>query len=199
MTPPTADQGRQTRSRIIGRAVDRASIEGLESLSFGELAKDLRLSKAGVAGPFGSKEALQLAAFDRAVQIFREHVWDPAADMPAGRRRLEAVCGNWLSYLEHCPFPGGCVVTTASVEWDARSGPVHDAVATAQKRWLAVLSAEADVAIRTGELSPVPDARQLAFELNGIAMSLNQAIQLLGDSDAPNRARRALDRLMAAA
>ncbi len=200
MTPrATADDAARTRSRIVRRAVDRASIEGLGGLSFGQLAKDLRLSKAGVAGPFGSKETLQLAVLERAIEVFREQVWEPAADMPAGRARLAAVCENWVGYLERCPFPGGCVITTASVEWDARSGPVHDAVVAAQARWLAALGADADVAIRTGELRASTDARQLAFELNGVGMSLNQAIQLFGDAEAPSRARRALDRLLAPA
>ena len=40
-------------------------------------------------------------------------------------------------------FPGGCFVTTASVEYDARPGPLHDDVAAAVSRWLGVLEAEA--------------------------------------------------------
>ncbi len=88
-----------------------------------------------------------------------------------------AVCHNWLRYLEHCPLPGGCLITPASVEWDGLAGAIHEAVVAAQRRWLELLSAEADVGIRAGEFPHHLDAGQLAFELNGIAMSLNQAIQ----------------------
>ena len=186
-----------TRASIVDRAVARASIEGLEGLTIGTLAGELGLSKAGVVGPFGSKEELQLAVCRRAFEIFKEDVWDAAADLPAGRKRLASVCENWISHLNRRVFPGGCFVTTAATEWDAREGPVHDAVAAAQARWLATLRADAEVAIRAGELPRDTDPAQLAFELNGVAMSLNQALILFDDKKAPARARRAVKRLLA--
>ncbi|MEA2495058.1 MAG: hypothetical protein QOJ29_2969, partial [Thermoleophilaceae bacterium] len=42
----------QTRAAIIGRAVETASIEGLEGVTIGRLADDLGMSKAGVIGHF---------------------------------------------------------------------------------------------------------------------------------------------------
>jgi AcrR family transcriptional regulator len=50
-----------TRSAILARAVDLASAEGLEGLTIGRLAGDLRMSKSGLFAHFGSKEELQLA------------------------------------------------------------------------------------------------------------------------------------------
>ena len=175
-----------------------ASITGLEGLTIGRLAAELHLSKAGVVGPFGSKEALQLAVLDRAVELFRELVWAPVADLPAGRERLLAACEAWFRYLERCPLPGGCLVTTASVEWDARDGAVREAVAAVQARWLRVLGAEAEVAVRAGELASDRDPDQLAFEIMGIGLALNQAVQLFGDPGAGDRARTAVRRLLAA-
>jgi len=176
--------------------VRSASVVGLDGLTIGRLAADLRLSKAGVVGPFGSKEALQLAVLDRAVEVFRERVWAPVAGLPAGRARLEAACEAWFAYLERCPLPGGCLVNTAAIEWDARGGALRDAAATAQMRWLAALSADAEVAVRAGELPAQIDPDQLAFEIMGIGLSLNQSIQLLKDPAAGDRARAALRRLL---
>jgi AcrR family transcriptional regulator len=195
----SAFEAGRTRAAIVDRAVARASVEGLEGLTIGTLADELGLSKAGVVGPFGSKEALQLAVLERAFEIFKEDVWDPAAELPAGRKRLVAVCENWVDHLRRRVFPGGCFVTTAATEWDAREGPVHDAVAAAQRRWLATLRADAEVAVRARELPAGTDPAQLAFELNGVAMSLNQALILLDDDQAPARARRAVKRLLAPA
>lgn len=166
-------------------------------MTIGRLADALGLSKAGVIGPFGSKQALQLAVLRQAVRIFVEHVWTPAAHRAAGRARLLAVCEAWIAYLTDCPLPGGCFITTASTEWDAREGPVRDAVADAQRRWLDTLRADAEVAVRAGELPADTDPAELAFELNGVAMSLNQAVQLFGDAQAPDRARRAVERRLA--
>jgi hypothetical protein len=87
-------------------------------------------------------------------------------------------------------------MTTAATEWDARSGPIHEAVARAQRRWLNVLRADAEVAVRAREVPPGTDPDQLVFELNGVAMSLNQAVVLAGDGRAAARARKAIERLL---
>ena len=193
----TADQALRTRETIVAGAVARASVEGLEGLTIGTLATELGLSKAGVVGPFGSKEGLQLATFAAAMNHVRVRVWDPAADRPAGRARLQAVCENWVSYLsgDGCP-PGGCFMTAAATEWDSRTGPVHDAVARDQRRWLRVLAAEAEVAVRARERPAATDPAQVAFELNAIAMGLNQALRLHGDHAAVAHARRAFARVL---
>ena len=193
----SAEEALRTRATIVEVGTRQASIEGLEGMTIGRLADAVGLSKAGVIGPFGSKQALQLAVLDAAVRGFTERVWTPVAELPAGRARLLAACEHWIDYLADCPLPGGCFITTASTEWDARDGPVRDAVASAQWRWLGTLRADVEVAVRAGELPADTDPTEMAFELNGVAMSLNQAIQLFHDEHAPNRARRSVLRLLA--
>jgi AcrR family transcriptional regulator len=192
----TAADAARTRAAILDRAVLRASVEGFEAVSIGTLATDLGMSKAGVIGPFGTKTELQLATLDRGAELFRREVWDPAAELPAGRVRLRAVIARWHAYLALCPLPGGCLMTTAMVEWDTRPGPVRDAVAAFQRRWLRTLAADGDVAIRAGELPAEPGPEQLAFELNGISLSLNLALRLWEDPAASDRARAAAERLL---
>src|SRR5437764_1346607 len=68
---------RRTRGAILARAVDLASIEGLEGLTIGRLASDLGMSKSGLFGHFGSKEGLQLAAVDEAATRFASEVVQP--------------------------------------------------------------------------------------------------------------------------
>jgi AcrR family transcriptional regulator len=182
----------ETRRSIVDRAVDVASVEGLEGLTIGRLAGDLDMSKAGVIGHFGTKEKLQLAALERAVEIFRREVWEPAAGTDPGLARLRAIADAWISYLERGVFPGGCFLTAASTEWDGREGPVRDSVRSTLALWLGVLAADA---ARAG----LDDPGQVAFEMNAVAMGLNQALQLDLDPQAPERARRAMTRLLAAA
>src|SRR4051794_14931373 len=95
-----------TRKAIVERAVQTASIEGLEGVTIGRLADDLGLSKAGVIGHFGSKTELQRAALHRGWSIFLKDVWAPCEDKEAGMPRLLALTDAWVSHLEHCPFPG---------------------------------------------------------------------------------------------
>lgn len=187
---------RQTRESIVERALLVASVDGFEGVTIGGLAGDLGLSKAGVVGPFGSKQELQLAAFRRGIEQFIELVWEPVATLPAGLPRLKGVCEQWIRYHERRTLPGGCLVTTASVEFDARDGALRDAVAGAQRRWLATLAADIEVAVRAGELAADTDPDELALLINGLAMSLNQALLLFEDGEAPDRARRAVARLL---
>jgi AcrR family transcriptional regulator len=194
----SAAEALQTRAAILDRCVDLASAEGLEGLTIGRLAEELRMSKAGVLGHFGTKEELQLAALRNAVGIFTREVWEPAAGAAPGRPRLLAIGDRWLSYLERDVFPGGCFVTAASCEFDDRPGRVRDALAARQAQWLGVLAGEARTAVRNGELPRGADPDDVAFTLNAIAMGVNQSRRLLGDPDATARGWRAMRTLLGA-
>lgn len=189
-------EARQTRSAIIRRAVDVASVKGLEGLTLGRLAEDLRMSKTGVLGHFGTKQALQLATLAEAVEVFRETVWRPAADQGPGLPRLAAVCESWIAYLAGDTLPGGCFLTAASCEFDGRPGPVRDAIADALARWQGWLEHEAAAAIDAGDLPTRADAAQIAFELNAVAMGANQSLQLHRDTTTPALARNAMRQIL---
>ncbi|WP_188194264.1 TetR/AcrR family transcriptional regulator [Nonomuraea sp. SYSU D8015] len=181
-----------TRSAILDRSVAIASAEGLEGLTIGRLALELGMSKSGVLGHFGSKEALQLAALNRAEEVFRAEVWAPAQPAAPGLARLRALCEAWISYLERGVFPGGCFFVAAAHEFDGREGPVRDAVEAMFAAWRGRLRKEARRAVEAGELPAGTDAEQLAFELLGLVMALNHALQLHRDPEAVTLARRAV-------
>jgi AcrR family transcriptional regulator len=176
----------------VQRAVDLASVEGLEGVTIGRLATDLRMSKSGVLGHFGTKEQLQRSALEAAVTIFQREVWDPSLSAEPGLPRLLAICDAWISYLERDVFPGGCFLTAASCEFDGRAGPVRDAIADTLRRWHRLLESEARTAINAGQLPQTFDPKLIAFQLNALAMGANQAIQLTGDYRAARLARRAM-------
>src|SRR4051794_30209180 len=83
-------RGAATRAAILGRAVDLASIEGLDGLTIGRLADELEMSKSGLFAHFGSKQELQLAAVEAAAIRFRKAVIDPAREAPDGAARMRA-------------------------------------------------------------------------------------------------------------
>jgi AcrR family transcriptional regulator len=186
----------QTRVAIIDRAVATASIEGLEGVTIGRLAEDLGMSKAGVIGHFGNKADLQRAALHQARAIFTAQVWERAEDKPAGLPRLRAICEAWIEHITNSPFPGGCFMCTVATEWDARQGELHEDVKHNWELWLKLLAREARTARDHGDLPGDADPRLIAFELNAIAMGLNQALQLFDDRRAPARARRAVERVL---
>jgi hypothetical protein len=123
-------------------------------------------------------------------------VWERAEDKPAGLRRLNAICDNWIDHVAHSPFPGGCFMCTVATEWDAREGELHDEIRDSWRLWLRVLAREAAAARDQGELPADTDPQQVAFEVNAIAMALNQSLQLFEDKRAPARARAAVRRIL---
>lgn len=188
----TAAEVAGSRAQTLAAAVQLASVVGLEGVTIGRLSDQLGMSKSGLVGRFGSKEQLQLATLEHAAEIFRRTVYEPAADAPPGLARLNAICDAWIAYLGEPPFPGGCFLTTAMVEFDARPGPVNDAVKRVMRRWLAVLEREARTAIDHGELPPDADPKDIAFTLNALAVGANCDFQLNRNRDSLRRARRAM-------
>jgi AcrR family transcriptional regulator len=188
----------ETRSAVTDAAVERASVEGLEGLSIGGLAGEVEMRKSTVFSLFGSKEALQVATLDAAVDQFTDEVWGPVANQPPGVTRLLALCDRWLAYHEREALPGGCFLTTATVEFDARPGPLRDAVAGVMKRWLGVLEREAAIAVDAGELPPDTEPGDIAFQLNALAAAASYGFQLWRDPDVFTRARRSMRHVLGA-
>jgi AcrR family transcriptional regulator len=155
-------------------------VEGLEGLTIGRLASELRISKSGLFAHFGSKEDLQCAVVDEAREIFVERVVRPAFQFQ-GLKRLRALCENWLAYGEEGVFPGGCFFSAASLEFDDRPGRVREQIVGLMRKWLGNLEYAARDAQEAGEISKDADVRQLAFEIQALAMGANWSSRLFRD------------------
>lgn len=183
-----------SREATVRAAVDLASVSGLDGITIGRLAGDLGMSKSGLIGRFGDKERLQRDVLAAAVQRFTDAVWRPAQAATPGIERLEAIVDAWIAHLREGVFPGGCFVTTASVEYDARPGPLHDDVAAVVRRWLGVLEHEAAIARDAGDLPAERDPRDVALELHSLASGGGVAAKLLGEEEDLTRIHGAMRR-----
>ena len=188
----------ETRAAVTEAAVDRASIDGLEGLTIGALADEAEMRKSSVFSLFGSKRELQIATLEAAAEQFKREVWEPVADRPAGLSRLLALCESWLSYHEREVLPGGCFLTTATIEYDARPGPMRDAIAETMRMWLGVLEREIRAAIEARDLPADTDPADLAFQLNALAAAASYGFQLHRDRKVFARARRSMRRALGA-
>jgi AcrR family transcriptional regulator len=186
--PAEPSKGAQTRAAILNRAVDLASAEGLEGLTIGRLAAELRMSKSGLFAHFGSKRELQLATVDAAAERFRVAVIEPAMSAPDGAPRLRAMGERYLSHLDL--YSGGCFWGATSAEYDDRPGPVRDAIAAALDAWLGELE-------RQAEIAGVENPKRFAFELYAVVMGANARYRLSRDRKVFDHARGALARLEA--
>jgi len=186
-------KGERTRQSILDRAVDLASLEGLEGLTIGRLADDLQMSKSGLFAHFGSKEELQLAALEAAAKRFIDEIFTPALREKRGYPRLLAICRSWLSYLRRGVFPGGCFFAAASFEFDGRPGVVRDTVRRLMDDWIGSLEKAVRMAVEEGHLDSSVDAAQLAFELNSLFFGANFSFYLRNDTRALDRAEEAIE------
>ena len=195
-TSASPRKGALTRQAILAQAVQIASTEGLEALSIGRLAEALAMSKSGVFAHFGSKQELQLATLDAALQRFVAEALQPALVHEAGLPRLWALCSQYLSYLERRVFPGGCFLLATWAEFDSQPGAVHDAAAAAMRAWAGAIERAVVAAQAAGHVDPTVDSSQLAFELNALLQGANSAFLLSNERRDFDRARVAIhDRL----
>jgi len=181
-------KGAATRAAILDHAVDLASVEGLEGLTIGRLAADLKMSKSGLFAHFGSKQDLQLATVAAAAERFRAVVVEPALAAPRGAPRLRAMVEGYFDHIEL--YSGGCFWGATSAEYDDRPGPVRDAIAAALDAWLAALAGNARDA-------GVADPDRFAFEVYAVVMAANARFRLSGDRRVFDYARDVLARLTA--
>jgi AcrR family transcriptional regulator len=182
-------KGARTRESILRVAVNLASVEGLEGLSIGRLADELKMSKSGLFAHFGSKEELQLATVEMAREIFVAYVIRPALTKPPGMPRLWALCQNWLDHVESRVFEGGCFFTAASFEFDSRPGPVRERIVQAMRNWLLNLSRAVEEAQKAGHLQDTVEPQKFAFEMYSLAIGAHWGHQLLGDRKALSNVR----------
>ena len=183
-------RGDQTRRAVLRRAVDIASVDGLEGLSIGRLASELGIRKSGLFAHFGSKEELQLATIRAARRIYADEVVTPAFDVEPGLGRVWALSKHWLDYSQGRVFPGGCFFQKVSHEYAGREGAVHDALIEVHVEWMTLIEDTVRVAVERGEVDA--DANQLAFDLNAYYEAANFASILHDDGKAYDRARQAI-------
>src|SRR4026209_785464 len=126
-------KGAQTRENILDHAVRLASETGLEGLTIGTLADELKLSKSGLFAHFRSKEALQVQVLEHVAARFVDFVVKPALAEPRGAPRLRALFERLIEWPKRKEFPGGCPIIAAASELDDRPGPARDLLVGQQR------------------------------------------------------------------
>ncbi len=190
------DRSELTRAAIVDTALEMATADGLESLSLGEVAKQLGLSKSGVFSRVGSREALQLAVIAEFERRFVQAVVVPALREPRGLARLNALMRLWLQRARDVDIRSGCIFCAGAFEFDDREGVLRDTLLDGVQRWRATLRRSVLQAVDAGELRSDTDADQMVFELDGLFIALMRDARFLRDPKAADRAGIAYERLL---
>ena len=188
-------KGDITRAAIVDAAMEIAAREGLEGLTIGSLADQMRMSKSGVFAHFGSREDLQLAVLTLYVQRFVDDVLRPAVEKPRGLPRLEAILDRWVAYLAR-EISFGCIMIAGAVEYDDRPGALRDAMVSIIAGWKGELLKAIRQAVHEGHLQRGTDAQQMVFEIYGVMLAMHQDARLLRSATGARRARTGLRRIL---
>jgi AcrR family transcriptional regulator len=191
-------KGELTRLSILDEALDVASRSGLNGLTIGALAERTGLSKSGLFAHFRSKEQLQVAVVEHALDRFIAQVMRPALKAPRGEARVRALIDHWFTWGEQSHM-SGCFFVTATVELDDEPGPARDLLVAGQRDWLDLIANVFRTGIAEGEFHAAADPEQFAHDAYGVMLAYHHAFRLLHDPAAGKRARRAVDALLAAA
>ena len=189
-------KGQQTRASILDAALSLASQKGLEGLSIGHLADITGMSKSGVFAHFGSREELQMSVIREYHARFEEEVFYPSLREPRGLPRLEAMFRRWLARVS-IEIDSGCIYISGAVEFDDRPGPVRDALVSMVRTWHVGLERAITMAREEGHLRADTDARQMLFELHGLALALHHDARFLRTPGALQRAEQAFLNVLA--
>lgn len=187
-----------TLAAIVDTALTMAATDGLESLTIGEVAKRMSLSKSGVFSRVGSREALQRAVIEEYDRRFIQDVVVPAMREPRGLPRLNALMQRWLDRARRVEVPTGCLYCAGAFEFDDRDVPLRAILLDGVQRWRAALRRAASQAIDEGHLPGDTDPDQLVFEMDALFTGAMRDARFLGDSRAQERAWTTWQRLVGA-
>lgn len=190
-------KGDATRLRVLDEAARQAATRGITVISLGEVAAGAGISKSGLFKHFESKEAMQQAVLERALQQFTDQVWLPAATLPQGRERLARIFDLWLAWACEQNAGRGCLIMTAAVELDDQPGPLRDLLQSQLRRWEKTLVREF-MALKDPPL-PEQDAAIAAFQMKSFVLGHNESRRLLEDAGARALAQASFDALLARA
>jgi AcrR family transcriptional regulator len=171
-------KGQQTKQAIVDAALGLASQIGLEGLSIGVLAEVTHMSKSGVFAHFGSREELQISVIREYFNRFEQEIFQPAMQEPKGLPRLKTLFDNWMKRVA-VEIQSGCIFISGAVEFDDRSGPVHDALASSVKTWLRAVYRAVVQAKECGHLRADADEAQIAFQIHGLILALHYEARFL--------------------
>jgi AcrR family transcriptional regulator len=175
--PPKIDgrraRGDRTRGAVLDAAVRIASTEGLQGLTIGGVATASGVAKASIQTLFGSREELQLKTLDLAVEMIGAAIAQRIPPKASGATRLRKMADAWFAVVEAGLLPGGCLMTSAVVEFRATPGTLHDAVAAHRRRWRGLLLGVARAAQADGSLARAADVEKIVFEILALEGAAN--------------------------
>lgn len=173
------EKGIETREKILHAAMHMVRENGFDSLTIGETAKQVGMSKSGVFAHFESRDALLLNVIEFTAQDFKTNVFDKALQHKRGLERINALSRYWIKWSNQPS--GGCPFMSGAFEFDDRPGVIRDALVRQEKSVHDIWERAAKIAVEENEFKAESDCKQFAYEVFGNLLSFQLYKRLLND------------------
>jgi TetR/AcrR family transcriptional regulator, transcriptional repressor for nem operon len=155
-------KGLNTRNLIVEQVAPVFNTRGFFGTTVSDLASATGLQKGSLYNHFASKDALALAAFDFAIERFRERFKDALAGEVSALRSLEIIVGVLISHYRTPVVAGGCPIQNTAIEADDTHPVLRARAQQAMRDLLALIEMQVARGIAAGEIAAGTDAARLA-------------------------------------
>mgnify|MGYP000011325585 CR=1 FL=1 len=174
-------KGKVTKEHILSTAFDLASVNGLESLTIGALAKECGMSKSGLFAHFNSKGNLQVGVLDYANSTFTQRVIAPAREQTdvSIEKKLTMLMDNWLTWNHS--FQGSCMFLDAWKDTPDTPSSTQIALKKTISTWINYLQIQIAKGVESHEFRQDLEPSQAVFELYGLYLSAHLFYSIRGE------------------
>lgn len=173
-----------TKELIIQRAMLLFNTRGIAATSIGDIMQATGLPKGAIYRRFDTKEAIVLAAFERAGQILREAFLQAEREGTSTVEKLMKLAAIYQDAVDAPPIPGGCPLLNTAVESDGTFPELRRKAAEAYADMVRFVASILERGVRDKELTPDVNAAELASFLVDSMEGAIMASRLTG-SNAP--------------
>lgn len=176
-------KGIRTRQEIVEASLQLFSVKGYYNTSISDILQATGLTKGGLYGHFGSKEAIWDAAYERSVQIWQGIVFEGVREIAHPVERImHAIENDLRNYIGGEVFRGGCFLFNMLVELPGQSESLARRILDGYRTFSNLLASWVEEAHELGILRAEVDSREVA---DFILTAINGAAALYAASREP--------------
>jgi len=155
-------KAQKTKARIIQQAASVFNQKGYAGSSMTDIMQVTGLKKGGIYNHFKSKDELAVAAFDYAVSLISQRMWQAVKTKGNTVDRLQALVSVYLAYMEAPPIVGGCPILNTAIEADDTDSPLRDRALAAIDAWRSLIIRIIAKGVKKGEVRASVEADTVA-------------------------------------